>query len=95
MAQSVLPSCLWLFSVTALARMGDERVVRVQLAVNRFKQLQAVRHEKVGFEVVDILVGEGVHNSSDLFCIIEADAFECVADATDSEKRRDTLQQLA
>ena len=69
--------------------------MRIQLPENCFKQLQAVRNEKVGFEVVDILVGEGVHDAGDLIGVLEADAFECVAETTNSEKRRDALQQLA
>jgi hypothetical protein len=60
--------------------MGDERVPRVELLVTFFKQLHAVRHETIGFEVVDILMGEGVHDTGDLIRILEADAFECVAD---------------
>ena len=77
-----------------LAGMGDERVPRVQLLINLVKQRQAVRYEEVGFVIVDILVGEGVHDSSDLIRILEADAFECIADPTDTEERRHALQQL-
>ena len=74
--------------------MDDERVLRVQLLVDIFKQVQAVRHETVGFEVVDILMSEGVHDSGNFIGILEADAFESVADATDAKERRDALQQL-
>lgn len=74
--------------------MGDERVPRVQLLKNLAKQRQAVQDEKVRFIIIDTLVGERVHDSDNLVRILEADAFEYIADPTDAEKRRYVLQQL-
>ena len=74
--------------------MRDERILPVQLLKNLVKERQAVRYEEVGFVIVDILVGEGIHDSSDLIRVFEADAFECVAYVTFSKKRRDDLKQL-